>query len=360
MLAVPLASRVDTTRFAIMGTGKIAAKVCPLIAAADGCAVTLVASRSRERAQRFAEAHGIRAWCSYEELPGHDAADAVYLTLPNHAHPGASADLMRAGKHVLCEKPLAWRAADARSVYAVAERTGRVLVEAFAFVHTRWMGRVAELVERIGPVRRIEGYFEIPISDGPTSNVRYSRALAGGSMMDLGCYPMSFARCVTGEEPDFRTLEAGCELVDLYVDPETGGKLGADAVDGSAWAKWRTASGVEVEIASSMTRAGKFGAVVHGDGGRIEVPEMSIPNGVRVCVEGCAPEVEGTPGAKDSAEALRMYTLQAASFGRACRGEGAPTPSPQWSINQAMVMERVLAGMGLHLGKAPGLFDDDR
>lgn len=348
------------TRFAIMGTGRIASKVCPLIAKASGCEVTLVASRSRERARCFAETHGIGAWCTYEELPTHDGADAVYLTLPNHAHPGASVDLMRAGKHVLCEKPLAWRAADARSAYAVAERTGRVLVEAFAFVHTPWMQRVADLIPRIGPVRRIEGHFEIPIADGPTSNVRYSRALAGGSMMDLGCYPMSFARCVTGEEPDFGTLEAGCDLVDLYVDPETGGKRPGDGVDGSAWAKWRTPSGVGVEIASSMTRAGKFGAIVDGAHGRVEVPEMSIPNGLRVCIDGRAPEIDGTPGDKDSADALRMYTLQAESFARACRGEGEPTPSPQWSINQALVMERVLAGMGLHLGRAPGLFDDDR
>ncbi len=267
---------------------------------------------------------------------------------------------MRAGKHVLCEKPLAWRASDARSAYAVAERTSRVLVEAFAFVHTPWIDRVAALIDRIGPVRRIEGHFEIPISDGPTSNVRYSRALAGGSMMDLGCYPMSFARCVTGEEPDFDTLEAGCDLVDLYVDPETDGKLPGDAVDGSAWARWRTPSGIEVDIACSMTRAGKFGAVVLGEKGRVEVPEMSIPNGLRVCLNGCDPEIDGTPGAKDSADALRMYTLQAESFGKACRGEGPPTPSPEWSINQALVMERVLEGMGLHLGRAPGLFDDDR
>jgi xylose dehydrogenase (NAD/NADP) len=343
---------MNDVRFAIMGTGHIAGKVAPRIAAGRGCRVTVAASRDPGRARAFADEHGIAGACTYDALLTRDDVDAVYLTLPNDAHPGWSIRLLEAGKHVLSEKPFAWRKRDAEAAFEVADRTSRVLVEAFAFVHTEWMERIRETLRLIGPIHRVEGAFEVELASGATDNVRFSRALAGGSMMDLGCYPMSFARVVTGEEPDYSTLTAGCELVDLFTGDRPAGD---DRVDGSAWAKWRTPNGVEVDIRCSMVKQGTWGAVVTGEGGTLEVPEMGIPTGLRFTDASGRTTIQGRPGEREAADGATMYTAQAEGFARAVRGEATGRPGAIWSIRQAEALERVLAAMGLDLPDAPGM-----
>ncbi|MEM1184586.1 MAG: Gfo/Idh/MocA family oxidoreductase [Planctomycetota bacterium] len=337
---------MEPVRFAILGTGKIARKVTPRIIAAEGAVVVGAASRSLDRARAFADDFGLEHAWTEDTVGQAEEVDAVYVTVPNHMHPSWSIRLVRAGKHVLMEKPIVWTVADAERVYREASDARRVLVEAFAYPHTDAMRSALERLDDIGPIRKVEGYFEIEISSGPTENVRYSRDLAGGAMMDLGCYPMGFARLVAGE-PELDTLDAGAEFVDLF-----SGSADGDAVDGSSWARWTTKSGVDVEIACSMTKKNRWGARIEGDKGVIEVPLVSMPTGLSITTDS-GTETIGLPGEPEKADSAEMYTRQAAAFARAVRDGAQPVPTPAWSIEQAKVMERVLQRMGLELPQAP-------
>lgn len=248
-------------RFAIMGTGRIAGKVTPHIQAAEGCRVVAAASRDADRARTFASQLAIGetadAGCAYDDLLTRDDIDAVYITLPNGDHPVWSERLLEAGKHVLCEKPLCWTRAQAERLFDAATANGRVLAEAFMYLHAPLTADAVRLTQQairepdaspIGRLTKIEARFDISIEDGwdptPKSNVRYSRALMGGAMMDLGCYPLSFVRTVLGEPlletPDLFQINA--TMVDLF---EGTPNDGSDAVDGAATIKGTTPSGIE-------------------------------------------------------------------------------------------------------------------
>ena len=321
-------------RFAIMGTGRIARKVAPLIDAGEGCAVTVVASREESRARAFADGFGFVGACTYEDLLTHPGVDAVYVTLPNVDHPRWSERLLDAGKHVLCEKPLAWTGADAERLYECAARNDRRLVEAFMYLHAVETDEAVRIARDpagpIGRLERIEASFDICIADSETDNVRYAAALAGGALMDLGCYPISWARTVSGEE--IAGFEAECEMVDLY-SGDAGG-----AVDGSARLRGRLASGVEIDLRCSMTRQGITHARLIGTEGVVDVPWFMLPDGLTVGGRARAGEA---PAACDRTGSVGLYTRQAEAFARAAAGRSEPCPSPAWSIAQARTIERV-------------------
>lgn len=377
-------------RVAIMGTGRIAGKVAPQIEASGLCRVTAVASRDRGRAGAFAAGHGFDAAAlTYGELEGTDACDAVYVTLPNVEHPGWSVRLARAGKHVLCEKPLAWRRADAERVFAAgavgAGGGRRVVQEAFMYLHSPVIGQVARHVRDadgpIGRLERIEAWFEIGIDEGTSGgdwkNVRYSRSLAGGSLMDLGCYPISLGRFVTGREPRFVSGEAvfsdgGDDSVDVsavlegrFVGVELGGGGGAGGRRGSGG---RGGGGgerrdVSFRFSSSMV-AGEGERLAHarfvGDRGVMDVPWFMFPSGYSV--SGAAGgDGLGKPAYVDRPDGKGLYTRQADAFARACgvggvgvaseteRDSDSRGTSEGFSIGQAAAMEAGLAAIGLEL-----------
>ena len=338
-------------RTAVVGTGRIADKVTPRLQEAEGIEVVAAVSRDEGRAAAFATEHGLANAMTERAFLDDADIDAAYITVPNHMHPALSIRCVHAGKHALCEKPLAWRRIDAERVFAEASSAGLVVVEAFAYPHTRWIADIREQVGRLGTIKRIEGFFEVGLADGPTTNVRFSRALAGGAMMDLGCYPMGFARLIAGE-PEMESIRAGCERVDLF-DAQEAVDLPDDGVDGSSWARWTTGGGVEVEIACSMVRQGKWEATIQCEMGSVRVPRVSIPTGFTVTTP-AGEEVFGDPTETGWDDGPAMYTLQAESFARAARGD-EPVPSPAWTITQTEIMERVLRAMGLDLGTPPGI-----
>ncbi|USN98477.1 MAG: Gfo/Idh/MocA family oxidoreductase [Phycisphaeraceae bacterium] len=335
-----------TLRFAIMGTGRIAGKVAPCIAEAEGCDVTVAASRSHERGHEFASEIGIPHACTYDDLLECDDVDAVYVTLPNNDHPVWSEKLLKAGKHVLCEKPLCWTRAEAERLFTLAADRGLVLVEAFMYVHSPLTAEAVRLARTsdspIGSLRRIEARFDISIEDGhkagAKSNVRYSRALAGGSVMDLGCYPLSYVRHLTGETP--ASLEAGAEMVDLFGGSRSDG---SDAVDGRAWMRGAMPSGVEFDLTCSMVEPSGHLVEARLIGKRGEAVVRDFPRPAKIeIIAGGETRVIGA----GKAGGLAPYTLQAESFARAVGG-AEPIPSPAWSIEQAGVIERVLGLIGL-------------
>ncbi|MEM1331137.1 MAG: Gfo/Idh/MocA family oxidoreductase [Planctomycetota bacterium] len=344
-------------RFGVLATGSIARAVAPAIHAAEGCEVVCFASRSRDRAVACAREMGLSspiAACTYEELVELDAVDAVYLANMNDGHPEWSIRLLRAGKHVLCEKPMAWTAADARAMLDAADESGRVLVEAFMMLHSTVIRDAVALAQDpsgpIGRLKRIEAAFEVSIAtEPPARSTRFSRELVGGAILDLGCYPLCLGRAITGEEPEIRSAEG--EFVDWY-QPEGVGRVGDGPVDGSARVEAVFPSGVELSFSCSMTAPRRIHARLIGDKAAIEVPGFQNP--ARYDIASLDDLDEHRPGLERD-WIPESYTEQAASFGRACRGEGGPWPSREFMLGQAEAIEAVYEKMGFELPVARGV-----
>jgi D-xylose 1-dehydrogenase (NADP+, D-xylono-1,5-lactone-forming) len=162
-----------------------------------------VASRSAERAEAYAREHGIpHAHGSYEALLSDADVDAVYVPLPNSMHVEWSIRALEAGKHVLCEKPMSRHPEDVERAFDVAEREGRVLMEAFMWRHHPQLERARELIAEgtIGRLRVIRAAFSF--SGRPADDIRLQRELEGGGLMDVGCYCISGCRGLAGTNPE--------------------------------------------------------------------------------------------------------------------------------------------------------------
>ncbi len=167
---------------------------------ANGTEILAVASRDQPRAEEYARENQIeRAYGSYEALLADPDVEALYVSLPNSMHVAWTIKALEAGKHVLCEKPLSRRARDVEHAFDVAERNGRLLMEAFMYRHNPQTRRLTELVEQnaVGRTRMIRAVFGFVERD--PANVRLSPALEGGALMDVGCYCVSGARLIAGE-----------------------------------------------------------------------------------------------------------------------------------------------------------------
>jgi predicted dehydrogenase len=207
-------------RFGVLGTARVAPQALLQPAGrSPGVAVEVIAARSRDRALAFASAHAIpRAHGSYAELLADDRIDAVYVALPTALHGEWVQRALEAGKHVLCEKPLAATAAAARELAAVARKRGRVLQEALQVVYHPGLRRVRELVAegRAGRAVRVESCFRIPRVPMAPGDFRMSYELGGGAALDLGCYAAACLRYVTGAEPE--VIRARARLAGPRVD----------------------------------------------------------------------------------------------------------------------------------------------
>ena len=183
----------------------------------DEVEVAAVAARDPERAAEFAKEHGIPVvHRSYDELLADDSLDAIYVPLANSLHAQWTIAALEAGHHVLCEKPFASNAAQAAEMVAAAERTGRVLVEAYHWRYHPVASRMLELAGAIGPLEELETRFSAGI---PSENVRYQLDLAGGSFMDLGCYCMHMVRTIAGDpEVISATAVEGPKGIDLSME----------------------------------------------------------------------------------------------------------------------------------------------
>jgi predicted dehydrogenase len=191
-------------RWGILSTAKIGVeKVIPGLKQGSSSKVIAVASREFNKAKRTAEKLDLpKAYESYEELLADPEIDAIYNPLPNHLHVPWSIKALQAGKHVLCEKPLAMDASEAEQLFKVAEAYPELKVmEAFMYrFHPQWQ-RAKELVEEgtIGPCRTIQSFFSY-YNDNP-NDIRNQPELGGGALMDIGCYNISLSRFMLGLEP---------------------------------------------------------------------------------------------------------------------------------------------------------------
>ncbi|CAN5783870.1 Gfo/Idh/MocA family oxidoreductase [soil metagenome] len=194
---------MNTIRWGVLGAAKIAiTKVIPAMQRAVGCEVAAIASRDGARAAQAAADLGIaRAHASYQALLADPDIDAVYIPLPNHLHVPWTTRAAEAGKHVLCEKPIALNAADARTLLDVRDRTGVRIQEAFMVrTHPQWV-RARALVDggELGEVRAISGFFSYYNVD--PANLRNVAEWGGGGLLDIGCYLVNTARFIFDAEP---------------------------------------------------------------------------------------------------------------------------------------------------------------
>jgi predicted dehydrogenase len=190
-------------RWGVMGTAKIATtNVLPAMRRAERSEVVAIASRDPSRAREVAASLGIaRAHGSYESLLEDPDVDAVYIPLPNHLHAEWTLRAAGAGKHVLCEKPLAMNASQAREMVEATRRAGVGLMEAFMYrFHPQWT-RIRELVaeSRLGELGVIQGFFSYRNVD--PANIRNVPEFGGGALLDIGCYPINAARMLFDAEP---------------------------------------------------------------------------------------------------------------------------------------------------------------
>ena len=197
-------------RIGILGAARIApmALVRPAREVTD-VEVRAVAARDGSRARAFAKRHGIpRDHARYDDVLADPELDAVYNPLPNSLHCEWTVRALEAGKHVLCEKPLASNAEEALRMQAAAERTGRVLMEAFHWRYHPLAERMREVIAsgELGAVRHVEARFCIPLV--LPGDIRFRRDLAGGATMDTGCYAVHIVRTLAGAEPEVVRAEA--------------------------------------------------------------------------------------------------------------------------------------------------------
>lgn len=227
--------------------------------------VAAVAARNLDRARSYAAEHGIpTALDSYDELLASDDIDAVYIPTPNGLHGRWTRAAIAAGKHVLCEKPFAANADEADAVAAVAAESDVVVMEAFHNLYhpvTQYMADVIASGE-LGSIRSIDADFAFSIPDQP-DNVRWSLPLAGGSLMDVGCYPLRLLRALGTGEP--RVVSA--TATDFSPD-----------VDGSMVISLEFPDGVSGTASCSMMSEASMSATVTGELGTLVSSHPFLPH----------------------------------------------------------------------------------
>lgn len=187
-------------RLGVVGTGRINDQLLGGARESDAVHAVAVGSRDAGRGRAFAARHGIETvYPSYEELLADPGVEAVYISLPNSLHHEWTMHALRAGKHVLSEKPYTANPAEVNEAFDLADRSGLVLMEAFMWRHGPGAQLIRDLLPRVGALRTIRTSFSFVIEDHV--DVRMDASLAGGSLMDLGCYSLSGARLAAGEEP---------------------------------------------------------------------------------------------------------------------------------------------------------------
>jgi predicted dehydrogenase len=294
--------------------------------------VAAVAARDRERAVAFARKHRVdRVIAGYEELINDPDIDAVYNPLPNGLHGYWTIAALKAGKHVLCEKPFTANADEARSVAEVAgAHPGLVVMEAFHYEYHPLTRRLIEIISsgELGPVSNIDVAFSAPL--WKKGDIRYQLALAGGAIMDMGCYPVSL----------LRLLAPGPRVIDAKA------KLSSPGVDRAMDANFSLSDGGSAHIGCSMFSSSvlRMHAQITGENGKISVFNPFSPQyGHRVKVTTSL----GSRKERFSRKATYDYQLEA--FAAAVE-EGAPIPTTAVDAIRTMeLIDSIYTAAGLPL-----------
>lgn len=194
---------MNKLHWGLLSTARINSAVIPPIRLSPRSELLAVASRDQAKAEAYAQAHDLpRAYGTYEALLADPGINVIYNPLPNHLHAEWTIKAAEAGKHVLCEKPLALTVAEVDSIMAAARANQVIVAEAFMYKHHPQTLKVLELLKSrpIGELLVIKGAFTFDLSPRPT-DIRWMPEMGGGSLWDVGCYPISFARLIAQAEP---------------------------------------------------------------------------------------------------------------------------------------------------------------
>jgi xylose dehydrogenase (NAD/NADP) len=309
-------------RWGLLSTARINDALLAGLAASDSGDAVAVASRDLTRARAYADARGIpEAHGDYEALLADPGVDAVYISLPNGLHLEWAERALRAGKHVLCEKPMARDPAAVAAAFDLADERGLVLSEAFMYRHHPQTVRLAQLVaqDAIGELRTIRAHFSFRLQD--PDDVRLSTALEGGALMDLGCYCVSAARLLAGEPEAF----GGAQVTD------------ANDVDTSFAGSLRFPGEVIAAFTASFRSAPGYGLEVTGESGvlRVADPWHAREPGI---------ELTDSDGSQTfDIPAADSYRLEVEDLARAVAGEGPPRLGREDAIGQARAIQALYA-----------------
>lgn len=305
-------------------------------------AVTAVAAREPVRAKAFAARHDIPVvHDGYDALVADPDVDAVYIPLPNGLHARWCLAALAAGKHVLCEKPLTANADEARRVADAADGSGLVVMEAFHYRYHPLVGRVLEVLAEgaIGRVRHVETALCFPLPR--FGDIRYRLDLAGGAMMDAGCYAVHFLRLLGGFSPDGAASPDGAEPRVTSARA----RLRSPEVDRYLSAEFEFPDGATGRATASMwsTRLLNVSATVVGDAGLIRVRNYVLPQAYhRLTVRsGGQTRHERVPGEAS-------YTHQLRAFAGAVLHGGPNLTPPSDSVRTMTLIDDAYRAAGLH------------
>jgi predicted dehydrogenase len=319
-------------RIGILGAAKIARAFCDGVRPSRKVTVAAVASRDVAKGNAFASETGIpRVHATYEALLADPAIDAIYNPLPNTLHAHWSIRAVEAGKHVLCEKPLAATAADARAMFGAARQNGVYLVEAYPYRAQPQTLKLQELLKSkaIGRLQEVQASFGFPLAD--TANIRMDPALAGGALMDAGCYPVSLVRTIAGERP---------------VRVHAMANWAASGVDLTLVASMAFPNGLLAQISCSFATLRHRRAFIAGDAGSIDTtyfndtsatfpPRLEVRRGSGWDAQQETVETAATNGFLAEAESFRDLI--------ATGWDAWTGVSPDESIDIAMMLEAIAA-----------------
>ena len=321
---------IPRTRWGVLGASKFAINKCvPGIQGSALCDVSAIASRDLDKAEDAADKLDIASsYGSYEELLADPTVDVIYIPLPNHLHVPWAIAAAKAGKHVLCEKPLAMTVEEVQRLIAARDAAGVVVGEAFMVrTHPQWL-RARDLVAsgRIGELRAATGFFSYTNVD--PLNIRNRADVGGGAIWDIGCYPVTTARLVFGTEP-VRVAAA------IVRDPEFGtDRLSSFILEFPQGHAIFTCS-TQLVPYQRMQFMGTKGRI------EMEIPFNSPPDRPTRLLIDDGGELFGSGISTETFDIGDQYTWQADAFARAVLGEG-PVPVPlEDSLKQVAVLTAI-------------------
>jgi D-xylose 1-dehydrogenase (NADP+, D-xylono-1,5-lactone-forming) len=292
-----------------------------------GVNAVAVGSRDEAKAKDYAQQRGIaKAYGSYEALLADPDIDIIYISLPNSMHLPWAVKALEAGKHVLCEKPLARRAADVEAAFDVAEREGRILTEGFMWRHHPQVQRVQDLLAQgaIGTLRVIRSDFAFNLLD--PSDVRLQRATDGGALMDVGTYCVSASRTFAGSEP----VAASAQMLP-----------GGDGVDLALTGLLRFDGGVLAAFDCAFTGPPRHFLQLIGSEGTLHLADPWHARGDQT-IERRGLDPDAQPE-RIVVPAVNHYALEIADLEAAARGEKEPRLGRADAVGQAHALELLYA-----------------
>lgn len=323
----------EKIRWGILSTANIGrGRVIPAIQQSRNGRVLAVASRDLNRAKAFADDLNIpRAYSSYEELIADPDIDAIYNPLPNSMHAEWSIRCAEAGKPTLCEKPLASNAAEAQKMVDAFASRDVLFAEAFMYRFHPQTQKVKALVDSggVGQINVISSTFSFAIRPGDDENIRLSRPLAGGALMDVGCYCINVMRLMTGEEP-----QGAHAFADIGSETQ---------VDETLTGALQFPSGAVGHFDCSLRTSFAHTYEIRGTTGRIRVAEAFVmPADKDVVIE----HWDGSSHSRITIAAANSYTLMVEDFAAALIEGRPPRYAPQDGVANMKVIDTLVASLG--------------